>query len=1404
MTKKKRLRNSKTQRSQADETNRSDSSSIPNAVFTDTHKGSIEVHSDTVPQVATTSDTITNTKTMRTPTRVTGGTMFSEAIGDKEDTGTDALDVLEDLNDLYKVPLSTDGPPLKVNEEFNTKYMSESSGDTSLAERAGFTGGQGFSTMTGQRPAQISNDDVDNIKEGGYDDVAEDHTSLAGISVGGSSSTTSSSRKSGKSGAARRSKKKKNKKEASKLKSPPASKTTPKQDDATVVNDSLPDTNNQDDVDDKTTKTGNPKGIRDTTESTIGSITSPNDRTTSNTKEWQFYAGLASYDTKVTRGQLDQWMDKAKGMERFYGDVSVVTQTHKLKPKYDPYAVDQEPDKSFQPGGYFSRNISFEPGDFSSNEVKSDYRSVPKEEYPELIASIQAFVAEFVDDPTVPISQAYTYGAGFEMNYKNLWSYRSIQAQSVHGWLQDNAFSRYGRDCFYKTPYKIWVKRYAYGSWLTSQMPLLLQQALIQSDHAGLSSPADTDFTRDKLTQWSYQMLDIFTRLYSQAEDGVNIFAIDHDWLHPVKGLPKDASRFKRNDPLQFPTLIPPTGRTHFHGRWIMTQEGNHVRWIDYNPAPVNEIFQTPPNMSMDENHWTGRSFPGLDRPFESVDEVITLITLYRTHAGINYDPNRPHRPMPSDHVQAHEEIEPTKYPMDLQERTPIRYIPTFKQPRFPQARANTLQTPDDRKKSSFFNSSRHWEQYPPELTNNGDTMPSISGLSSIPLKHSKSPGQRSDLTANTHIAQPPKPSFSNTFPTGDSLGLDMGNGREFLKYWQSMTGQPSATPTGHDVSTSHAGGPFSSFAGTPAGAPAQPIPSYSPQVPSPPGRPLPRHPPGGPPSGGSSGSTPPPTPSGGPPSGPPYGGPPPGPAPAPSGSGGGSGGGGGGPPPAPGPAPPPGPAPVSVPGVPSSREKPFTMKPDINLFPTLSDDAKFPSYIRTLIGVMRGTGMAEVAMADYVPPPEKAESYTNRCMWMFTVFDRTLKTTKGRTILDRHRRQSDGRAVLVDLRDHYNRSTAAQLRTQAIMDKLVTTPLTRSWNKPFKDYISWFIRMVNQYNDMIIRPDQRLTPGMIRSMLDRNILNCKPLATIRTQEMFDTAKGKPPLTLDGYVALLDSAAALVDEQVAARPGPRHANIHEFFSELEDDGTTDGESYDHDMIAQLDAFMSQQRTPAASMNRETWQSLDKATHSAWDQISPSDKAKILSYAEERARRRAATSTPLRSANVTQLDEVPEEPQPDVPDDAAEEPPDDDPTPQQANAAKTHPGDMRRFLSNRSKKGSGRPTSAPRSANHVRWTASTVAHSASGERGDTDGVSPSHSVPPSHFSDGAPDELDLWATAPEPVTAHNELDQWGVDNGETDLIDLLDDVNPPPTSPPIHDDPFGLESIWAEDDRKDFW
>ena len=65
--------------------------------------------------------------------------------------------------------------------------------------------------------------------------------------------------------------------------------------------------------------------------------------------------------------------------------------------------------------------------------------------------------------------------------------------------------------------------------------------------------------------------------------------------------------------------------------------------------------------------------------------------------------------------------------------------------------------------------------------------------------------------------------------------------------------------------------------------------------------------------------------------------------------------------------------------------------------------------------------------------------------------------------------------------------------------------------------------------------------------------------------------------------------------------------------------------------------MGRQRVLGSSMNKETWQSLDKATHSAWDMISPDDKAKILNYAMERAERtRQAAAMHQRRAHVTDM------------------------------------------------------------------------------------------------------------------------------------------------------------------------
>ena len=101
--------------------------------------------------------------------------------------------------------------------------------------------------------------------------------------------------------------------------------------------------------------------------------------------------------------------------------------------------------------------------------------------------------------------------------------------------------------------------------------------------------------------------------------------------------------------------------------------------------------------------------------------------------------------------------------------------------------------------------------------------------------------------------------------------------------------------------------------------------------------------------------------------------------------------------------------------------------------------------------------------------------------------------------------------------------------------------------------------------------------------VLERNVLHCKPLAAVCTHELYEVARGRQPVNLEQYVALLKSAAALADTQMAVgRCGTsRRANVH-------DTSTPDEDLFlapeDNGDFAELDAYMMQ-RNPAASVDR---------------------------------------------------------------------------------------------------------------------------------------------------------------------------------------------------------------------------
>ena len=82
--------------------------------------------------------------------------------------------------------------------------------------------------------------------------------------------------------------------------------------------------------------------------------------------------------------------------------------------------------------------------------------------------------------------------------------------------------------------------------------------------------------------------------------------------------------------------------------------------------------------------------------------------------------------------------------------------------------------------------------------------------------------------------------------------------------------------------------------------------------------------------------------------------------------------------------------------------------------------------------------------------------------------------------------------------------------------------------------------------------------------------------------------------------------------QVSSRR-TRSSNEHSWGASDDDHNLPDEQNDEH----VLKAMVSQQNLPS-TMNKQTWGALSQDAKKAWDTIPPSDKAKILAHAEDRA------------------------------------------------------------------------------------------------------------------------------------------------------------------------------------------
>ena len=280
-------------------------------------------------------------------------------------------------------------------------------------------------------------------------------------------------------------------------------------------------------------------------------------------------------------------------------------------------------------------------------------------------------------------------------------------------------------------------------------------------------------------------------------------------------------------------------------------------------------------------------------------------------------------------------------------------------------------------------------------------------------------------------------------------------------------------------------------------------------------------------------------------------------------------------------------------------------MKPDIKLFKALKEDSDYFKWEKHTHAMMGGTDMGELIDPSFVPHPDDALSFRNKCRWLYAIFDNLVHTAEGREIIRRHQYTQDGQAVLAELHNTAFSSTASEMKAASLYEELVNTRIS-TWSGSAIGFITDFITKIEEYNYTVPIPGRRLNNDTKKALLVRAVEGSRGLRDVKIRELHRIAEGHPELDYSRYMYLLRETAKQIDKSKTYQRS-RKANVHmgnfddpEFTGEEDDIGSGDP----------LLAYMAS-RVPGSRMSGATWGSLSKETQGIWDQIPDEEKAKIL-------------------------------------------------------------------------------------------------------------------------------------------------------------------------------------------------
>jgi hypothetical protein len=208
------------------------------------------------------------------------------------------------------------------------------------------------------------------------------------------------------------------------------------------------------------------------------------------------------------------------------------------------------------------------------------------------------------------------------------------------------------------------------------------------------------------------------------------------------------------------------------------------------------------------------------------------------------------------------------------------------------------------------------------------------------------------------------------------------------------------------------------------------------------------------------------------------------------------------------------------------------SIKKDRSQYEVIKDDRQFDNWQRSFLAVARTHKLEEIFDENYTPDgnkPEEFQLWQEKQRFVYSVFDLTLKTDYGKTLVRKYQHTFDAQKIWVDFVKYMRSSTKAQMAASELLSWLTSSRFDRNWRGTSRSYILYWQNRVQEYESYMDDPQDHFTDLQKTRMLQNTVQEYPELRQVRINMDHARVQNRKELKYCEYTDLLLSAADAYD-----------------------------------------------------------------------------------------------------------------------------------------------------------------------------------------------------------------------------------------------------------------------------------